>query len=156
MDGVFGFLLNHVQLYTNTIVRPNGTSLVATYERSLSNIQNLTNFPAVPGQSTFSHILFSSNNTNTTQIPLSTLVLTPVPLSLAVTAPTALIQATPSPHPSSSTFLMHLTPSTPTSAPTTSATLTPTATASSRTATTSPLAVMQAHRCGRHVLVAPS
>lgn len=32
---------------------PNGTSMVATYERSLNSIQNGTNFPAVPDQNTF-------------------------------------------------------------------------------------------------------
>lgn len=32
---------------------PNGTAIVATYERSLMNVSDVTSFPAVPGQNTF-------------------------------------------------------------------------------------------------------
>ena len=57
---------------------PNGTSLVATYQRSLDDISNGTSFPAVPDQNTFvnlglnTHPTFfgcdSSNTTSTTPL----------------------------------------------------------------------------------------
>lgn len=52
---------------------PNGTALVATYERSLTDISNGTSFPAVPGQNTFINLglntrptFFGCNSSNTT------------------------------------------------------------------------------------------
>lgn len=54
---------------------PNGTSLVATYERSLTDLANGTSFPAVPGQDTFINLglnthptFFGCNSSNTTKI----------------------------------------------------------------------------------------
>lgn len=51
---------------------PNGTALVATYERSLTNLSNGTSFPAVPGQNTFVNLglntrptFFGCNSSNT-------------------------------------------------------------------------------------------
>ena len=51
---------------------PNGTSLVATYERSLTKLSNGTSFPAVPGQNTFVNLglntrptFFGCNSSNT-------------------------------------------------------------------------------------------
>lgn len=51
---------------------PNGTSLVATYERSLTDLSNGTSFPAVPGQNTFVNLglntrptFFGCNSSNT-------------------------------------------------------------------------------------------
>jgi len=56
-----------------TFFWPNGTSLVATYERSLSSLQNKTNFPAIPDQNTFVNLglntrptFFGCNSTNGT------------------------------------------------------------------------------------------
>ncbi|MCJ1464334.1 Lysophospholipase 1 [Pseudocyphellaria aurata] len=52
---------------------PNGTALVATYERSLTDLSNGTSFPAVPGQNTFVNLglnsrptFFGCNSSNTT------------------------------------------------------------------------------------------
>ena len=52
---------------------PNGASLVATYERSLTDLSNGTSFPAVPGQNTFVNLglntrptFFGCNSSNTT------------------------------------------------------------------------------------------
>ncbi len=52
---------------------PNGTSLVATYERSLTNISNGTSFPAVPDTNSFVNLglnarptFFGCNSSNTT------------------------------------------------------------------------------------------
>ncbi|RAR05632.1 lysophospholipase-like protein [Stemphylium lycopersici] len=53
---------------------PNGTALVATYERSTSDIMNGTSFPYIPGQDTFVALgmnnrpaFFGCNSTNVTQ-----------------------------------------------------------------------------------------
>jgi len=61
-----------------TFFWPNGTSLVATYERSLSALQNKTNFPSIPDQNTFVNLglntrptFFGCNSTNST-LPGST------------------------------------------------------------------------------------
>lgn len=52
---------------------PNGTALVATYERSLTDLSNGTSFPAVPGQNSFVNLglntrptFFGCNSSNTT------------------------------------------------------------------------------------------
>lgn len=54
---------------------PNGTSLVATYERSLTDLANGTSFPAIPAQNTFVNLglnthptFFGCNSSNTTKI----------------------------------------------------------------------------------------
>ena len=54
-------------------VWPNGTSLVATYQRSLADISNGTSFPAVPDQNTFVNLglntrptFFGCDSSNTT------------------------------------------------------------------------------------------
>lgn len=54
---------------------PNGTSLVATYERSLTKLANGTSFPAVPGQNSFVNLglnthptFFGCNSSNTTHM----------------------------------------------------------------------------------------